>query len=89
MARYKIDQQASHVAIEVTDVAGHEAQLLEAFSECQAGRCSCPTDEYQKLAHMEVEEGPGTVRLRLEPKPGETFDTAEIDACLDSTTRSI
>jgi hypothetical protein len=74
------------VNIEVTEVAGVQDKLLEAFGECQAGRCSCPTDEYQKLASMEVEQETDTIRLRLHAKPGERFDTSEIAACLDYTT---
>ena len=46
MARYRIDDEDASVSIEVTDVAGQEQELLEAFGECQAGQCSCPTDEY-------------------------------------------
>jgi len=53
MARYRIDDEDASVSIEVTDVAGQE--LFEAFRECQAGQCSCPTDEYQKLASMDVQ----------------------------------
>ena len=55
MARYRIDDEDASVSIEVTDVAGQEQELLEAFGECQAGQCSCPTDEYQKLASMDVQ----------------------------------
>ena len=42
MARYRIDDEDASVSIEVTDVAGQEQELLEAFGECQAGQCSCP-----------------------------------------------
>ena len=86
MARYRIDDVDASVAIEVTDVAGEEQQLLEALGECQAGRCSCPTGEYQKLASMEVQQTGDVVRIRLEPKAGQVLDTGQIAACLDYTT---
>lgn len=86
MARYRVQETESTVSIEVTDAVGQQDQLLEAFEECQAGRCSCPTDEYQKLAAMDVEQSGDVIRLRLEAKPGEKFDTSEIAACLDYTT---
>ena len=70
----------------MTEVAGAEDRLLEAFGECQAGQCSCPTDEYRKLASMKVEQTDNGIRLRLEARPGEKFDTSEIAACLDYTT---
>lgn len=86
MARYRIDQEGSAVSVEVTQPRERQAQVLEAFGECQAGRCSCPTDEYQKLASMDIEQADDLIRLRLEPKPGEELDTSEIAACLDYTT---
>ena len=55
MTKYTISANGSAVAIELTDVAGRQAELLEAFGECQEGRCSCPTDEYLKVATMEVQ----------------------------------
>lgn len=86
MARYRIDDEDASVSIEVTDVAGQEQELLEAFGECQAGQCSCPTDEYQKLASMDVQHTGDVIRIRLEPKAGQVLDTRQIAACLDYTT---
>lgn len=85
MARYRIEERGASVAIELTQVADQQDQLLQAFGECQAGQCSCPTDEYQKLATMAVEPGDDVLRLRLDAKPGERFDVSEIAACLDYT----
>jgi hypothetical protein len=89
MARYRIDEEGSTVSIEVAEVGGHQDQLLEAFGECQAGQCSCSTNEYDKVGLMEVQQGEDLIRLRLEPKPGEKFDTSEIAACLDHTTAKV
>ena len=86
MARYRIDDEDASVSIDVTDVAGQEQELLEAFGECQAGQCSCPTDEYQKLASMDVQHTREVIRIRLEPKAGQVLDTRQIAACLDCTT---
>ena len=85
MARYRIDEKGSSVGIELTEVGGQERELLQAFSECQAGQCPCPSDEYQKLAGMEVEHGDDAIRLRLDAKPGEILDVSKIAACLDYT----
>lgn len=59
--------------------------MLEAFGECQEGRCSCPTEEYLKVAAMEVHPAGNRIAIRLEAKPGTTLDTSEIAACLDYT----
>lgn len=86
MARYRIEETDSTVSIEVAEVGGQAELLLQAFGECQAGQCSCPTDEYQKLASMDIEQSGDAIKLRLQPKPGEEFNTSEIAACLDYTT---
>lgn len=86
MARYRIEESEKAVIVDVTEVGGKQEKLLDAFSACQAGQCSCPTDEYEKLAAMEVQRGEDDIQLRLEPKPGEKFDVSEIAACLDYTT---
>ena len=85
MARYRISRDASAVAIELTEVGGQSEQLIDAFAECAEGRCSCPTAEYEKLASLDVRPGEDEIALRLESKPGTTFDTAEIANCLDHT----
>jgi hypothetical protein len=85
MTKYTINADDASVAIELTQVAGHQDQLLEAFGECQEGRCSCPTNEYEKVAAMDVQPGEDRITIKLQAKPGTTFDTDEIAACLDYT----
>lgn len=87
MAQYRIEQPAdSTVAIELTEIGGQQDRLLAAFAACQAGECSCPTDEYRKLDSMSIEQREDDITLRLEPKKGESFDLSQIAACLDYTT---
>ena len=85
MAKYRIAATTSGVAIEIGEVAGRGDALLDAFAGCQEGHCSCPTDEYTKVAGMDVLPGPDRIAIRLRAKPGEQFDTDEIAACLDYT----
>jgi hypothetical protein len=86
---YRIQEDESGISIELADVGGKEGQLLRAFSECQAGQCSCPTDEYGKVASMDVEQSDNTIKVRLEAQPGKRFDTAEIAACLEYTAKKV
>ena len=83
--RHQIQNDGSTVVIELTDVGSQQDELLAAFAECQSGRCSCPTDEYEKVASMEVQPGEERVTLRLQPKPDTAFDSAQIAVCLDHT----
>lgn len=86
MAQYEIKEDNAGVSIELTSVTGQEQSLLKTFGECQAGQCSCHTDEYEKLASMKIAQAPDRIELRLEAKPGEHFHVDEIEACLDYTT---
>lgn len=89
MTRYRIDGDGTSVSIEVSEARGEQDQLLAAFGECQEGRCSCPTDEYQKLASIDVQTSADVIRLQLESKPGETIDTSQIAACLEYTMATV
>ena len=87
MAKYELREDAATVSIEVSgiDEERQERELLEAFDECRGGRCTCPTDQYDKLASMQVEHGDRAITLKLEPKPGARFDTTELQTCLEHT----
>lgn len=83
MTKYTINTDDTSVAIELTQVAGHQDELLAALGECQEGRCSCPTNEYEKLAAMDVQPDEDSIAIKLRAKPGTTLDPDEIAACLD------
>jgi len=83
--KYKIDEQKSGIDISVSDAKGEQQELLEAFRECQEGRCSCPTTEYKKLAALEVAQDEAGIQLHLKAREGEVFDSAEIEKCLAYT----
>jgi hypothetical protein len=85
MTQYKISNESSAVAIELTGLAGHQRELLAAFQECQEGTGSCPTDEYENVASMSVDADESRIAIRLEAKPGAKFDVSEIKSCLDYT----
>ena len=85
MARYRIDQEGSVVSIELTELDGRQDELLDAFRECQEGRCTCPTEEYRKVASMDVQADENRIAIRLDSKPGQRLDSSEIDTCLDHT----
>jgi hypothetical protein len=90
MAHYRTDENdESKVLVELVEVGDHQDQLIEALGDCQAGQCSCPPNEYDKLESMELERGEDLVRLRLQLKPGEKLDKSQIAACLDYTTATL
>ena len=87
--KYKVDQKKGGIDIKVADVGNDKQKLLEAFRECQEGRCSCPTDEYKKLESLEIAQNGGEIQLHLKSKAGETIDKAEIEKCLCYTAERV
>ena len=85
MPEYRIREEDAAVSIELADVQGKQDELLQAFRECQTGQCSCPTDQYEKVAAMQLDSDEHQITIRLHPLAGERFDTGEIAACLDYT----
>jgi hypothetical protein len=85
VTKFAIDADGPSVTIELTKVAGPRDELLEAFGECQAGRCSCPTEEYEKVAEMGVQPAGDQIAITLEAQPGTKLDPAAISACLEYT----
>lgn len=83
--RYDIRDDDDRVEIRVEGVRGRAPQLLASLQDCQEGRCGCPTNEYDRLAAMEIAGGQDEVRVRLDPKPGERLDPKQVAACLDYT----
>lgn len=89
MARYHIDQKETAVSIELTDLGTHREQFIEALEECQEGRCSCPTDGYEKLESMELHDASDGITVRLVVKPGENLDASQIESCFDYTSQKL
>ena len=83
--KYKVESAENEVSIEVTETKGKQEKLLQAFQECQEGRCTCPTQEYSKLDSLEIESDENTIKLKLKSKPDVKFDESEIGKCLEYT----
>ncbi len=86
---YRIQEDESGLSVELDGVGGKKAELLQTFGECKDGQCSCPTDEYKKLASMDAEQSGDVIKLRLEARAGEKFDISEIATCLHYTTQKL
>lgn len=87
--KYKIESDENALNVRISDVGTKHEALLEAFQECREGSCSCPTDEYSKLADLAIEDAGDSVQLRLKSKPGTRLDVEEIDKCLAYTRDSV
>ena len=85
----KIKATETGIKIDVTDLNGKKEQLLEAFQECSEGRCTCPTEEYQKVESLEVIDSGDAIELSIEAKEDQQIDTAEIEKCLQYTKKRV
>ncbi len=87
--KYRIDEKEHGIDISVTDAREDKQKLLDAFRECQEGRCSCPTDEYRKLASLEVVQDKEGIQLHLKSKDGAVIDKSEIEKCMSYTSARV
>ena len=67
----KITSNKNGIDINITELEGKKEELLEAFQECSEGRCSCPTQEYQKVETMNVIDTEGTIQISIKSKTDE------------------
>lgn len=87
--KYSVDEHEKGVDISVEGVENKKEKLLEAFQECQEGRCSCPTEEYKKMESLDMEHDDQNIQLHLTSKEGQKINKAEIEKCLEYTTRRL
>lgn len=83
--KHEISKNAEGLDVKISGAEGREQQLLEAFRECQDGRCSCPTQEYTKLEALSIESTASGINLQLKAKDGTQLEQAEIERCLEYT----
>lgn len=83
--RYEVEQDEGTVEIQIDGVGDHTPTLLRAFQECQTGNCTCPTDQYDRLATMHVGQAEDQLTLRLTAEEGQQFDVNELKMCLEHT----
>lgn len=87
--KHTIEQTIDGVQINAAVPIEKQKPLLEEFSKCAAGTCSCPTPQYEKVASMNVTANESGVTVNLKLKDGETIDVADIERCLEHTAKTI
>ncbi len=83
--KYKITNHEDGLDIDVSEVKGNKEKLLQAFQECQEGRCTCPTQEYEKVAKFDIDKSREAIHLSIKTKDGEEINKNEIENCLEYT----
>jgi len=78
----KITKNKDGIAIDISELNGEKEKLLEAFQECSEGRCTCPTQEYEKVETLNIAGSDKTIQLSIKSKENTVIDTEEIEKCL-------
>ncbi len=87
--KYSVQGDGSNLKITVKEVGDKQADLMKELNECVEGRCSCPTPQYAKVQEIRVAPSADQAIVTLTAKPGEAIDQADIDKCLEHTTRKV
>ncbi len=87
--KYSVEGEGSNVKITVEEVGSKQAELMEGFTACAEGRCSCPTTQYAKVESVQITPGKDRLSITLKANPGEEIDQADINNCLEDTTRKV
>lgn len=85
----KITTNKNGIDINITELEGKKDELLEAFQECSEGRCTCPTQEYEKMETLNIVDTEKNIQLSIKSKDNEVIDAKEIEKCLDYTRNKI
>lgn len=83
--KYSVAGNKSTLRIEIESDGEKQHKLMEALQECAEGRCTCPTNQYEKLQAIDIAPGAKALNVTLTAKPGEAIDRAAIDKCLEYT----
>ena len=85
----KITTNKNGIDINITELDGKKEELLEAFQECSEGRCTCPTQEYEKMETLNIVNTEKIIQLSIKSKDNEVIDIKEIEKCLEYTKKQV
>ena len=79
--KIKSEQVGQSLIVNIDEIADKQA-ILDTIQGCADGNCACSTDEYQKVASIEILPGAKSIQLNIEVKAGEVIDPNCISECL-------
>lgn len=86
-----IKEKNDHIIVNIDKVEDKKDEILKNLNDCKEGKCSCPTNEYDKLNNLDIiiNNEMNEIILDLEPKKGQRLAVSEIEKCLDYTAKKI
>ena len=82
---YRMRKGQQELTVEIEGSELDNSRLMSEFQKCREGRCDCPTQEYDKLEGIRIEQDRDRFALHLKPKPGRSINQDAVAACLDHT----
>ena len=82
---YRIRKGQEELTVEIEGSELNNADLMSEFQRCREGHYDCPTQEYDKLEGIQIEQGRDRIALHLKLKPGQSINRDVVAACLDHT----
>jgi len=87
--KYAIRTRPQGLEIKIEGLGDKQQEVLESLQECATGKCSCPTNQYEKLEAIEISPSAESVSIELRAKPGETVRQSDIERCLEYTAEQV
>lgn len=86
-----IKEKNDHVIVNINKIEDKKELILQNLNDCKEGKCSCPTNEYDKLNKLDIQVNNevSEIIIDLEPKEGQKIAVSEIQKCLDYTTKKV
>ena len=82
-----LKEKNNHIIVNINNIENKKDLILQNLNDCKEGRCSCPTNEYDKLNKLDIHVNTelNEIIVDLEPKLGQKIELSEIKKCLDYT----
>ena len=83
--KYKVTSSDGAVDIDVSDASCNKEELINAVQKCADGKCLCPSQEYDKVESILIDDTGSDIQISIKPKDGENIDKNEVEKCLEFT----
>jgi hypothetical protein len=80
--KYRIVTQDGGISIQIDDVLGQEAILVQKIRQCRQSAWACPSGECLNVGSIDERIEEGRVFLTLTPRPGAQLNLSGIEECL-------
>ena len=87
----ELKKKDEHVIINISEIGDDKDLILKSLYDWKDGKCSCPTNEYEKLETLDInsDDNLQEIIVDLGPKKDERIAISDIENCLNYTASQI